>query len=171
MGTTTTGWHRLSNVTALMPGSINLQAVPLAYIYVTETSSGAQANIYSDPQLSIPISGSLVVADNTGSYGYYLPLNYCVTESISYPNGGTTVLDNISQNGPVVGSFTTTANASDSVSLVGVISSSHVFLQPTNLAASTMFSSTYVSSKSTGSITITHPTTAGATFDIIATTY
>lgn len=171
MAVTTTGWHRISNVTSLVSGGILSQAVPFAQIYVTSTSTGEVATIYSDAGLSIPISGSIIVADETGSYDYYIPLNYCVTETISYPSGSSTVIVNISQNGPVTGSLTTTANTSDVVSIVGIIPTSHVSLQPTNSAASTMYTSTYVSAKSSGTVTISHPATSGATFDILSTTY
>jgi hypothetical protein len=34
-----------------------------------------------------------------------------------------------------------------------------------------MFTSTYVSSKAAGGITVTHPATAAATFDVVITPY
>jgi hypothetical protein len=167
----TTGFHRIGNVTTRAPQGIYQQAVPGASVYVTATSTGVGATIYSDPELSVSISGSLLTADETGAYDYYIPLNYSVTETVSSPNNGLVVLSNVVQNGPLVGVLTTTANTTDTVSIAGILSTSHVAMQPTNASAATMYGSTYVSAKSAGSITVTHPATSGATFDIIITPY
>jgi hypothetical protein len=145
--------------------------VPYASVYVTLTSSGAAAVIYSDPALSITIPGSVVTADQDGNYNYFVPLNYNVTENISSASGSLYTISNISNNGPLVTTLTTTANATDTVTLVGVISTSHVFLQPTNSTAATMLTSTYVSSVSAGQFVVTHPSTAGATFNVLVTPY
>jgi hypothetical protein len=67
--------------------------------------------------------------------------------------------------------LTTTNATSDVISLTGILATSHVSLQPTNAAAATMFTSTYVSSKAAGGITVTHPATAAATFDVMITPY
>ena len=171
MGVVTTGFHRVGNVTTRGPQGVELQAVPGAQVYVTLTSTGAAAVIYSDPALSIAITGSLVTADVYGNYDYYLPLNYSVTETISSPSGALLTIVNVVQNGPLVTSLTTTAAATDTVTLAGILATSHVVLQPTNAAAATMYTSTYVSAKAAGSITVTHPVTSGATFDIIITPY
>jgi hypothetical protein len=171
MGVTTTGYHRVGNVT--MRGSVGVeqQVVPGASVYVTLTSTGAAATIYSDPGLSISITGSVVTADTTGAYGYYIPQSYNVTENISSPSGSLLTITNVVQNGPLVASLTTTAAASDTVTLAGCLTTSHFSLQPTNSSAATMFTSTYVSTKSAGSFVVTHPSTSGATFDIIVTPY
>ncbi len=171
MGLVTTGYHRISNVVTRGPFGVEQQAVPGATILVTLTSTGGVATIYSDPLMSITITGALITADTQGNYDYYIPLNYNVTETISAPNGGLITLINVVQNGPLVGSLTTTAATSDTVSIVGITASSHVALQPTNATAATMLTSTYVSAKSAGSITVTHPVTASATFDVIVTPY
>ena len=171
MAVVTYGMHRTGNVTAVAQFSTNQQVVPGASIYVTLTSSGAGATIYSDPGLSITIPGSLVTADQTGFYQYYLPLGYNVTETISSTSGLYITITNVVQNGSVVASLTTTANTSDIVTIPGFVSSGHVSLTATNSSAASMIASTYVSVKATGQITIAHPSTAGATFDIVATTY
>ena len=171
MATTTTGWNRISTVTARVTGGVEQQVVPNAIIAVTSTLTGGEATIYSDAGLSIAIPNGIVTADLNGNYSYYLQLNYCVTENISSPNRNLLTLQNIVMNGPLVGSLTTTAATSDTVNITGILSTSRVSLQPTNAAAATMFTSTYVSAKSTGSITITHPATANATFDLIITPY
>jgi hypothetical protein len=171
MGVVTTGFHRIGSVTTRAPFGIEQQVVPGALVYVTLTSTGAGAVIYSDPGLSISISGALITTNVYGNYDYYIPLNYSVTETISSPNGAVLTVVNVVQNGPLAASLTTTGNATDVVVLSGILSTSHVSLQPTNASAATMLTSTYVSAKTAGSITVTHPTTSGATFDIIITPY
>ena len=171
MALTTTGWHRVGNVTSRSSSGLDQQVVPGATIYVTSTLTTLAATIYSDPLLSAVIPLSTLTADIFGNYDYYLPLNYCVTETISAPNGGLSVTANIAQNGPLVTSLTTTASASDTVTLIGILSTSHVSITPTNAAAAAMIASIYVSAKSAGSITVTHTASAGATFDIIITPY
>ena len=171
MGVVTTGFHRISNVTTRGPQGVELQSVPGASVYVTLTSTGAEATIYSDPALSIAITGSLVTADVQGNFDYYIPLNYSVTETISSPSGAPLTIVNVVQNGPLVTSLTTTAAATDTVTLAGITATSHAFLQPTNSGAAAMLSSTYVSAKAAGNITVTHPVSAGAEFDVIITPY
>jgi len=174
MAFATTGFYRESTVTSLASGTITQQVVPGATIYVTTTAGNVAASIYSDPLLSAVIPNSTVVSDIDGNYSYYIPLNYMVTETISAPYLGTLIIPNVGINGPIVGTLTTTAASSDPVSITGVLSTSHVSLQATNAAAATMVLTSpgvYVSAKSAGSITVTHPTTAGATFDVIITPY
>jgi len=171
MGTVTTGNHRFANVTARSQFGVLQEVVPGATVYVTVTSTGVAATIYSDPGMTIQITGALITADPSGFYEYYIPAGYNVTEQITAPSGLNVTLSNIVLNGsePLVGSFTTTASASDVVALNGITASSHVSLTPTNSAAAAMIASVYVSSKSANSLTVTHTATAGATFDIIAT--
>ena len=69
--------------------------------------------------------------------------------------------------GTISGSFTTSSNASDVVSLVGVTGNSQVTLTPTNSTAAAM-TGVYVAKKSTNTITVMHPAVAGGTFSIIA---
>ena len=167
----TTGFYRTSNVYSRITDGLNSQVVPGAVVVVTVSSTGLAAVIYSDPLLTQAIPNSTVYADVNGGYGYYLPLNYMVTETISSPSLGGIVIPNIGINGPIVGTLTTTNATSDVISITGILATSHVSLQPTNAAAATMFTSTYVSSKAAGSITVTHPATSGATFDVMITPY
>jgi hypothetical protein len=69
-------------------------------------------------------------------------------------------------------SLTTTAAATDSVSIVGATASSHYSITPTNAAAATAQASgtVYISSKGNGFVVIAHPVTSGLTFDILGTT-
>lgn len=167
----TTGFYRVGNVTARSTYGLNQEVQPGATIYVTVTSTGIGATIYSDPLLSAVIPNSTVTADVNGNYGYYIPLNYMVMENISSPNSGITVIPNIGINGPIVGSLTTTTATSDTFSATGILSTSHVSLTATNSTAAAMIASVYVSAKSAGSITVSHTGTAGATFDVIITPY
>ena len=167
----TTGWYRQANVTARSTYGLNLQVTPGASIYVTNTSNNLAANIYSDPLLTALIPNSIVTADVNGNYAYYLPLNSLVTENISSPNSGTSVIPNIGIAGIIVGSLTTTNATTDTFTATGIISTCHVQLTPTNSSAATMYTSTYVSAKNSGNIVITHPATAGGTFDIFVTPY
>jgi hypothetical protein len=98
MGTATTGFHRFSNVTARAPYSTTQEVVPGATIYVTLTTTGAGAVIYSDPGLSVVIPGSLITADPSGWYEYYIPLNYNVTETITSVSGLNFTITNIVSN-------------------------------------------------------------------------
>lgn len=170
MATTTVGWHRISNVVTRSNFGAEQVVVPGATIYVTLTSSGAAATIYSDPSLSVAIHGSVVTADVNGNYDYYIPLNYNVTESISSANGSLLTISNLAQNGPLVTTLTTTSASSDTVTLAGTKTTSHVAITATNSAAAAMIASVYVT-KTTGSITVYHPVSSGATFDIIVTPY
>lgn len=102
MATVTTGFHRISNVTARAYYSTTQTVVPGAAIYVTQTSDGLEAVIYSDPGMTIQISGGLIFADPSGAYDYYIPLDYAVTEIISSPAGLLDIISNIVQNsGPL----------------------------------------------------------------------
>jgi hypothetical protein len=98
MAPTTTGMHRVSNVTQRSPFGTLQEVVPGATIYVTQTASGAGAVIYSDPEMSVVITGSLITADTFGWYEYYIPLSYNVTETISAPSGLFVIITNIVQN-------------------------------------------------------------------------
>ena len=94
----TTGFHRVNQVFSRASGSSYVQVQPYATIFVTSTASGSAATIYSDPLLTIAIAGSVVTADANGNYNYYMPLNYCVTEAVSYPGGGTITTPNLCGN-------------------------------------------------------------------------
>jgi hypothetical protein len=65
-------------------------------------------------------------------------------------------------------SFTTTGATTDHITITGMTSSGHCTLQATNSTAAGM-ASVYVSAKTSNQITVTHPSTAGGTFDIHCT--
>jgi hypothetical protein len=70
---------------------------------------------------------------------------------------------------PVSGSLTTTAAASDSVTIYGVTGGSHCSLTPTNASAASGIASSYISGVGTNSVTVSHTGTAGMTFSIVCT--
>lgn len=64
-------------------------------------------------------------------------------------------------------SFTTTAAATDNVTVTGMTSSGHCSLEPTNTAAAAGIASVFVSAKAANQITVTHTATANWTFDVM----
>ncbi len=99
MGVVTTGNHRFSNVTQRSQYGVLQQVVPGATIYVTVTSTGLAATIYSDPGMTIQIPGALITADPSGYYEYYIPAAYNVTEQITSTDGLNVTISNIVLNG------------------------------------------------------------------------
>ncbi len=91
----TTGYHRVSQVLARSNSGTYAVVQPFSTISVTSTATGLAATIYSDPLLTAPISPSVVTADRSGNYDYYIALGYCVTETIAYPGSGGTVIPNV----------------------------------------------------------------------------
>jgi hypothetical protein len=110
MAPTTAGYHRVNNIVARTNYGVNLQVVPGATIYVTETATGGEATIYFDPGLSLQIPGALLTANQAGWYQYYIPLNYNVTETISAVSGLYVVISNVVQNTGVLSTNIFVAN-------------------------------------------------------------
>ena len=110
IGQATTGFHRSSQALARATGSQYVVVQPNAVVYVTSTATGTVATIYSDPLLSISIPSGSVVADQNGNYGYYININYCVNEQISYPGGGSQTTTNICGNTGTISTPVSIAN-------------------------------------------------------------
>ena len=91
----TIGYHRIGQVLTRASSGVNAQIVPYATISVTVTNTATAAVIYSDPLLTSQTIPPLLTADASGNYDYYIPLNYCVTETISAPGQGLLPLQNI----------------------------------------------------------------------------
>ena len=68
-----------------------------------------------------------------------------------------------------VASLTTTASASDNVTVPQATVSSHCSLAATNASAATNIATTYISAKNTNQVTVSHAATASMTYDIICT--
>lgn len=99
MAVVTTGLHRFSNVTARSQFGVLQEVVPGATVYVTVTSTGLAATIYSDPGMTIQIPGALITTDTSGGYEYYIPAAYNVTEQITASSGLNVTISNIVLNG------------------------------------------------------------------------
>lgn len=67
------------------------------------------------------------------------------------------------------GTFTSTAVTSESFALAGILSTSHCQMTQTNASAATNIATTFISAKTTGSMTITHTAAAGMTYDVVCT--
>lgn len=63
-------------------------------------------------------------------------------------------------------SLSTTAAASDAVTITGATASSRCTLAATNASAATNFATTFISAKAANSITVSHAATAGMTYDL-----
>ena len=63
-------------------------------------------------------------------------------------------------------SLTTSSSTTDTVTLAGMTPSGHCLLQRTSASAAANLASTCVSSKGSGTFTVTHAAIAGMTFDI-----
>jgi hypothetical protein len=67
------------------------------------------------------------------------------------------------------GSLTTTAAASDNVTIQGITASGHCSLTATNASAAANIATTYISSKTANQITVAHTATAGMNYDVMCT--
>ena len=94
----TTGYHRVNQVIARGNYGVTAQVVPYAVVSVTDTATRLAATIYSDPLLTAQIVPSVVTADASGNYDYYIPLQYCVDETVSSPGSGSFTTPNICVN-------------------------------------------------------------------------
>jgi len=101
----TTAYHRLNQVLARGNG-VYAQIVPYATIAVTNSATGVAGVIYVDPGLTVRVPNSVVTADANGNYGYYFALQLCMTEKITYPNGGMLTFVNVCSNTTSGGSVT-----------------------------------------------------------------
>jgi hypothetical protein len=67
------------------------------------------------------------------------------------------------------GTFTTSAAASDTYLCPSITATSKCSFEPTNSTAGGLVAGMYVSSKTSGSLTVNHSATAGGTFDVVCT--
>ena len=121
MAVVTTGLHRFSNVTTRSQFGVLQEVVPGATVYVTVTSTGLAATIYSDPGMTIQIPGALITTDTSGAYEYYIPASYNVTEQITASSGLNVTISNIVLNGD--GSFLPLSGGTLTGPLVGTSAS------------------------------------------------
>lgn len=153
----------------------------------TSGVQGYDVYIDSERENARPLASTTAAYSAGGTYasqptlpGSGLPLidqNQVATSRLRLTNGvfkmdvtAPTLSENVSGSIPLAPtSLTTTSATSDSVTVAGITSSGHCYLQPTNASAATNLSTTYVSAKTTNQIAVTHTGTSGMTFDIICT--
>jgi len=138
-GQATTGYHRVNQLLSRGTSGVTAQIVPNGTIFVTNTTTGAVATIYSDPGLSVPITSGVVTSDKNGNYDYYIPLNYCVDEQVSAAGQGSYTTKNICVNSsggsalpasaPLIG--TTSGGSAQSITLGSNLSLSGTTLNAT----------------------------------------
>ncbi len=91
------------------------------------------------------------------------------TQSFSGTGNRTTTYPDGNSATTLTTSFTTTAAASDNLSVQGATGSSHCSITPTNASAAADSPGTFISAKTTNQLTVTHPANAGRTWDIMCT--
>lgn len=141
-----TAQHRNANSTAYVfdvNSTFRSQFQLVGFTYYNDATGGAYGPVVNDH-----INGIQAKADDSGNLAFY----------------STTVSPTVRQ------TLTTTLATSDTVTIIGVASSSRCSMAPTNFLAA-HFVGTYISSKATNRITVAHPLVAGMTFDIICTAY
>lgn len=70
---------------------------------------------------------------------------------------------------PMVASLVTTAATTDNVTIQGMTASGHCSITPTNVAAATNLTGTFISAKAANQITVTHAVVANLNYDIFCT--
>jgi hypothetical protein len=92
------------------------------------------------------------------------------TDGISIFYDDNVSIKSVRMSAALTGTLTTTAAASDVVTIQGAKSSSFIQFTPTNASAAVDVGAgnVYVSAKGTNSVTISHSATSGMTFDIYA---
>jgi hypothetical protein len=140
-------------------------ATPAAIIPITLCSP--LASIYTDETLAT-IANNPIQTDAGGNFSFYAPpgwyiLQYYVGGKFLY---GESVAVNVSPAKVIfnAGTLTTTASASDTITVLGMTNTGACIPVPTNLTASTMTGLSTVAA--TDSVTLNHPVTAGATFEM-----
>lgn len=93
----TTGFHRV-NVALTRGNGVAANIVPNGTITVKSTATGLAATIYFDPLLTTQNLSATVTANSQGVYDYYISLNYCVNETLSYPGAASITTTNLCGN-------------------------------------------------------------------------
>jgi hypothetical protein len=123
------------------------------------TSFRVEGLRFTHDYVAFPVTG--VINNNTTS---------CPSTPCNIPTDSSGTLEYTTKGNLVlVTSLTTTSAASDNVTMNGMTSSGHCQISPTNSSASTNYTTTYVSAKTTNQITVTHTATSGMTYDIYCT--
>jgi hypothetical protein len=86
-------------------------------------------------------------------------------------SGKVTWSTNVGCSKTLVAALTTTAAATDTVTVAGMTSTGYCSLTATNASAATNIATTYISAKTTNQITVTHATIASMTYDVMCTAF
>lgn len=111
----------------------------------------------TDGDLRLPNSGTISFRNNANSGNVHLSKD--TSDKMNF--AGALVIGSAA--------LTTTAAVSDAVTIASVSSSSRCSLTATNATAATNIATSYISSKTTGSVTVTHTATSGMTYEIVCT--
>lgn len=111
---------------------------------------------------SLPFGDLFLGTIATDNVHFSLP-SFTAQRLVSVPDGNSgTVL---------VATLTTTAAASDNVSVQGMTTSGHCALTATNSSAASNLGTTYVSGKTSNQITVAHAAIANMAYDILCTSF
>lgn len=129
-------------------------------------SSGNRSNsiLFATQWTAVP--GILEAGSCTGSAVHDVLCGNSSTHTLqaSYNNGTFMSIGQL-----VTTTLTTTAAATDNVTVTGMTATGHCYLTPTNSGAAGGIASVFISAKTTNQITVTHTATAGWTFDVNCT--
>jgi hypothetical protein len=116
-------------------------------------------------------NGNIAICTTAKEGGYVVPVllgTLTAGHIVTWYNAANGIQDG---GGLYAAALTTTAAASDNVTVTGMAAGGHCQLTPTNATGATNLATTYVSAKTTNQITVTHTATSGMTFDILCTTF
>jgi len=111
-------------------------------------------------QAGAPYFGFDTTGQGSGSIAIYKSVAMA-SRTYTFPDGAAAPV--------MVASLTTTAAASDNVSIQGMTASGHCTLTATNASAATNITTTFISAKAANQITVSHTATANMTYDIMCT--
>jgi len=123
---------------------------------------------------TITIAGGVISSTGSGSAGVSslnsLPgaVNLVGGSGISVTPSGSSITIGNTGSGAML---TTTAAATDTVTVAGMTSTGYCSLTATNASAATNIATTYISAKTTNQITVTHATIASMTYDVMCTAF
>lgn len=158
-------------------------ACPLTSTLVDNGSATSVAQFPLFNANSVAYAGSLVMAPTAGSIRWLTDIYHTSTSSgLSKTSTGVSVDTTAAGDGlgTIIAAsatflqpatLTTTASASDNVTIAGMTASGHCGLSATNSTASANIATTNVSAKTTNQVTVTHTAVSGMTYDLVCSPY
>lgn len=133
-------------------------------------SPSASGGSLSNPKLNLAVTqtGKLFAGANDQQNGtdtgvWIDPTGTTAERTLTVPDASGTI------SLAIKGSLTTTTATSDAATVTGATASSHCNFSATNASGAANIATTYISTKAANTITLTHATTAGMTYDIVCT--